>query len=127
MEVRLREFGVFIPVRPSKGIRCFCDGISRVDGFQTTGISPLARSEIHPDEVLLLQILQFENTTTSRCCHASFRHPRDVNDTPTPKGSMKMFLFVFYENLDTVCWYGGRAADFNRLTSNFSPSFDLSR
>ncbi|KAI0968554.1 hypothetical protein F4678DRAFT_464168 [Xylaria arbuscula] len=87
---------------PPKGTSSFYESISKGDGFQTLEIRASPRhkwyylSEMQPDEALVFKCYDSKNTSTSRCCHASFRHPQTVNDAP--RESMEMRFFVFYEN-----------------------------
>ncbi|KAI1271826.1 hypothetical protein F5Y07DRAFT_328269 [Xylaria sp. FL0933] len=89
-------------VPPPKGTSSFYESISRGDGFQTLEIRANPKhkwyylSEMQPDEALVFKGFDSKNTSTSRCCHASFRHPQTVNDAP--RESMEMRFFVFYEN-----------------------------
>ncbi|KAI0426232.1 hypothetical protein F5Y09DRAFT_334319 [Xylaria sp. FL1042] len=89
-------------IPPPKGTSSFYDSISKGDGFQTLEVRANPKhkwyylSEMQPDEVLVFKGYDSKNTSTSRCCHASFRHPQTVNDAP--RESMEMRFFVFYEN-----------------------------
>ncbi|KAI1421926.1 hypothetical protein F5Y12DRAFT_787130 [Xylaria sp. FL1777] len=89
-------------VPPPKGTSSFYESISKGDGFQTLEVRANPKhkwyylSGMKPDEALIFKGYDSKNTTTSRCCHASFRHPKTTNDPP--RESMEMRFFVFYEN-----------------------------
>jgi hypothetical protein len=87
---------------PRKGTSKFYEAISRGDGFQVLEVRANPRhkwyyiSEMQPDEALIFKNYDTKNTSTSRCCHASFRNPQTANDAA--RQSMEMRFFVFYED-----------------------------
>lgn len=88
---------------PPKGTSNFYDSVSKGNGFQTLEVraNPNHRwyyaSEMRPDEALVFKGYDSKNSSRSRCCHASFRHPQTRADE-APRESMEMRFFVFYEN-----------------------------
>ncbi|GAP92237.1 putative GA4 desaturase family protein [Rosellinia necatrix] len=80
----------------------FYKSISKGSGFQTLEVRANPRHEwyylsgMRPDEALIFKCYDSRNTSESRCCHASFRHPEMAGEAP--RESMEMRFFVFYEN-----------------------------
>ncbi|KAI1123681.1 hypothetical protein F5Y10DRAFT_285783 [Nemania abortiva] len=87
---------------PPKGTSSFYESVSKGDGFETLEVrhNPKHKwyyfSDMQPDEALVFKCYDSKNTSKSRCCHASFKHPQMVNEAP--RESMEMRFFVFYEN-----------------------------
>ncbi|KAI0536366.1 hypothetical protein GGR58DRAFT_528394 [Xylaria digitata] len=89
-------------IPPPKGTSSFYESISRGNGFQTLEVraNPNHKwyylSEMQPEEALIFKCYDSKNSSQSRCCHASFKHPQTASDAP--RESMEMRFFVFYEN-----------------------------
>ncbi|KAI8954376.1 hypothetical protein F4801DRAFT_587491 [Xylaria longipes] len=89
-------------IPPPRGTSRFYKSVSKGEGFQTLEVraSPKHKwyyvSGMQPDEALVFKCYDSKNTSASRCCHASFRHPQTANDAP--RESMEMRFFVFYEH-----------------------------
>ncbi|KAI3335797.1 hypothetical protein F4824DRAFT_510675 [Ustulina deusta] len=87
---------------PPKGTSSFYESVSKGDGFQTLEVRENPKhkwyylSEMQPDEAVIFKCYDSKNSSKSRCCHASFRHPQAVDEAP--RESIEMRFFVFYEN-----------------------------
>ncbi|KAJ2987203.1 hypothetical protein NUW58_g4636 [Xylaria curta] len=87
---------------PPKNTNSGYEDASRGNGFQTLEVRTNPKhkwyylSEMQPDEALVFKCYDTKDSSKSRCCHASFQHPQIVDDTP--RESMEMRFFVFYEN-----------------------------
>ncbi|KAI0416283.1 hypothetical protein F5X98DRAFT_344071 [Xylaria grammica] len=95
-------------IPPPRGSSSFYESISRGNGFETIEIRANPKhkwyyiSEMQPDEALVFKCYDSKNSSESRCCHASFRHPQTAN--AAPRESMEMRFFVFYEDEPLRGW-----------------------